>query len=350
MINKKTSIKIFSPSIDLLGEIDDYTSFIITRNYNDTGDFSLRINFNKNNTEYLVKNNILIIDNNGNKAGIIKHREISLDEKGNEVIDVKGFTLDVVLNQRIAVLPPNEEEVIFSGRSGELIENLVDENLIHAKDMDRNISNLIIDTKLIGNNIVWKLEPRKVNDIISEVSKVDGLGYRITVDTEKKLLVFNLYQGAGKTVIFSPVFNNISNMKYTDNSIEEKNVVYIDINNIMTPYGDSSGLDRQETYLEYGELKDTETIEEVGRHELSRYPKVESVEADIMPYNSFIYEKDYDLGDIVTVENRKWNIQQSLRITSIQEVYETQSRIRVTFGQPAPTFQKKLRNYITNMR
>jgi len=364
MINKKTPIKIYSPNIDLLGEIDDYTSFIITRKYNETGDFSLYINFDKLNAKYLLqKNNIVMVhgsSDKNDKAGIIKHAEITLDEEGNEIIIAKGFTLDVILNQREIELQQNEEESVFIGKNTELIEKLVLENLVNPTNSKRKINNLINSSNSEGTDIAWKLVPTtKVGNEISDIAILDGLGYKIYLDLLNKKLVFTTYQGkdlsrdqsVNPKVVFSPSFNNIRAMKYIKSSIDEKNVVYIRLknSNFAIPYGEAEGINRQETHLDYAELQVNETFEDVGRQELSRYPEVESIEGEVLT-NAFFYEKDYNLGDIVTVENSKWGISKSLRITSISEIYEEKPRITVVFGDPLPTFIKKIRNYITNMK
>ena len=58
------------------------------------------------------------------------------------------------------------------------------------------------------------------------------------------------------------------------------------------------------------------------------------LEADV----NFIYGKDYDLGDVVTVKKKKWNTTQNLRITELCEVYEYGGMYVVpTFGDALPT-------------
>lgn len=352
------NIKVFSPDIRLLGEIDFYTSLIMAMHYNEIGDFEINTVVSKQNLQLFKKNNLIMIDNKKDRVGIIKHREIDLDEEGKEILKIKGFTLDVILNKRICYIDTNEEETVFGGNSIELIEKLLNDNLINPKDKARKIDNLIIEgTDIIGTDIIWQIESnKKVGDTISEICKINSLGYKVYIDFDKKKIVFKLYKGKDlpKKVVFSPDLDNIFNMKYVDNNIEEKNVVYIRIDNdSIIPYceEDLTGIDRIETFLYHGEVKDNENVDEIGKNELSKYPQVESIEGDIDTNNSlFKYEKDYNLGDVVTLRNNNWGIEKDLRITSITEIYEGTPKVKVVFGEPQPTFVKKIKNYITNIK
>ena len=56
-----------------------------------------------------------------------------------------------------------------------------------------------------------------------------------------------------------------------------------------------------------------------------------------LPEVNFKYKRDYDLGDIVTVNKKAWGIKMEKRITEIQEVYENGGfQIVPTFGNPLP--------------
>lgn len=42
----------------------------------------------------------------------------------------------------------------------------------------------------------------------------------------------------------------------------------------------------------------------------------------VVPFGNFEYKRDFDLGDIVTAKKESWGIQEDMRITEIQEIYE----------------------------
>jgi hypothetical protein len=100
-------IRILSPTFDLLGEIDDYESLQFTRRWQRPGEIELHINVNKNNTEALLEDNIIMLGAEPRKVAIIRHREIKLDEHGKatEELLIKGQTLQSITNRRVTVPP-----------------------------------------------------------------------------------------------------------------------------------------------------------------------------------------------------------------------------------------------------
>ena len=74
-----------------------------------------------------------------------------------------------------------------------------------------------------------------------------------------------------------------------------------------------------------------------GNEKLAENGIVECLEATTLPNVNFTYKKDYDLGDIVTVNKKAWGIEMDKRITEIQEIYENGGfTIVPTFGDPQP--------------
>lgn len=61
-----------------------------------------------------------------------------------------------------------------------------------------------------------------------------------------------------------------------------------------------------------------------GKETLAEYGRVETFNGEIVPDVTFIYKKDYDLGDLVTIEN-KYGIKTGARITEIIEVLDTET-------------------------
>lgn len=75
---------------------------------------------------------------------------------------------------------------------------------------------------------------------------------------------------------------------------------------------------------------------ERGREKAADYVKIESIEAEVEDAN-FIYKKDWDIGDLVTVRKKEWGITLNERVTEVQEVYEDGGMsITPTFGDALP--------------
>src|SRR5690625_462901 len=64
-----------------------------------------------------------------------------------------------------------------------------------------------------------------------------------------------------------------------------------------------------------------------------------------------LYEQDYDLGDVVTLQNKDWGITMDARITAVKEIYEAgrSPRIELTFGNDRPTLIDKIKQEMSGM-
>lgn len=108
--------------------------------------------------------------------------------------------------------------------------------------------------------------------------------------------------------------------------------------------GEENGTELREVFIDakdvrQEELSDSEYEEvllERGREKAADYVKIESIEAEVEDAN-FIYKKDWDIGDLVTVRKKEWGITLNERVTEVQEVYEDGGMsITPTFGDALP--------------
>ena len=117
-------------------------------------------------------------------------------------------------------------------------------------------------------------------------------------------------------------------------------------NRIYVTVGGGTGFDLREVFLDAkdinkDQLTDAQYLEALktrGQEYLNENKVLENFEAEAEADVNFIYGKDYDLGDVVTVKKKKWNTAQNLRITELCEVYEYGGMYVVpTFGDALPT-------------
>ena len=134
---------------------------------------------------------------------------------------------------------------------------------------------------------------------------------------------------------------------------EGKDRVLTEINNNV------SGLDRLEIFVDARDLKkesndNTLTEEEYlkilqqrGKEKLYQNLSTNTFEGTINLLSNNSYKRDFELGDIVTILDRKWNITINTRITEIEEVYENGGKsINVIFGNKIPTILDKIKSKV----
>lgn len=357
-------IRIFSPSLLLLAEIDDYESLIFTRNYHKAGNFQIVINFNKQNVGYLQKGNLIHLSSR--KCGIITHIELSLEKE--EVVKVIGYTLSGIAKERITVPPSGGYDRVNSDTET-IMKTFVNNNLI-TTDADRIYPLLELATNQNrGQTYNVQTRYKNLEEVLEGISLLSGVGWEIFFDNDK--LSFDVYEGFDLTanngvnnpVVFSTEYDNIKSQKYVDSTKDTRSVAYVGgrgegEDRLIVMTGSGTGRQRKEIFVDARDIGGTEdpplTQGEIqdrlinrGNQRLSELRPIQTFESSILDYSNFVYEQDFNLGDIVTVQNKKWGLTLDTRITEVKEIYERKGfSLDVVFGDSIPTIQDKIKQRI----
>nr|WP_309099063.1 siphovirus ReqiPepy6 Gp37-like family protein [Fredinandcohnia onubensis] len=341
-------VRILTPSFQFLGEIDDYESLQFTRRFRKPGEIELHINLNKNLTETLVEDNWVFLTSK--KVGVIRHREI--DRDNTEQLMVKGYTLKGLLSRRLTVPPFGEAYDKARGNVESVLKHYVRQNAVSPIDPSRVIPNLVITDDLFqGPVIEWQSRYKNLVDELETVSFTYGFGWDVSLDLENERLVFEVYEPRNLTtsqnelppVIFSIDFDNVKSQVFTDSAVDYKNTAYVGgqgegIERSFVELGNSTGLDRHETFIDARDVEDDSILPVRGQQKLQEMQKITSFETEILTYGPFVYEQDWDLGDIVTVQDTKLGITMDTPIPEVKEIYEPSGfRLDATFGNTVPT-------------
>lgn len=182
-----------------------------------------------------------------------------------------------------------------------------------------------------------------------------GLGWDIVLNLAQKCAFFNVYEGKDRTInqterppmIFSDKKRNLSTSKILEQNSAWKNTAYVlgkgeleDRPLVIVKQGEYSGINRREVLLDKNSVE-TADLSGEGKKELDGYKQVKSIEGTVYQIPNMEYEKDWDLGDIVTIETEGYT--EDKRITGIKEVYErNKTEIEVTFGDKTPGLAEQL--------
>lgn len=352
------SIRVLSPSFNLLGEIDDYESLIFIRRFFDIGEFELHINLSKVSVDMLVEDNLIMIGKDRRRVGIIRYKEIKLNEDGTETTVIKGHTLKSIMNRRIIIPPTSQGFDNAIGSQEKIMKHFVNNHMVNPTDLDRKIPQLYINPNQDrGKQDKWRGRHELVSDKLTEIGLYANLGWDVWLDDKNKRWVFDVIEGrslvSGQSkyppVIFSVDFDNIKGQSYIDNSTNFSNVGYAggkgdDEDRLIQQVGDSKGLGRVESFLNCSNADDIEELKREGKVKLSELKRISTFESQIIDTKTFIYGEDWDLGDIVTIQNKKWNLILNSRITEIKEIYEVgRVEIEPVFGDNIPTIIDKMK-------
>jgi Siphovirus ReqiPepy6 Gp37-like protein len=372
-------IRILTPILDLLAEIDNYESLLFTRRWHEVGEFELRINRHKRHTELLQRGNLIMLGASRNKVGIIRHREIELDENGKKTENwlVKGIALKGVMAQRITVPPANDSHDRASGAAETVMKHYVNNHIVNPVDIKRKIDMVVLASdQQRGSTINWESRFKNLAEELIEISKASGLGWDVILDFQQKKWIFDVFEGRNLTVnqtenppvIFSPQFESLKQLSFVESDYNYRNFGYIagqgeGDDRRVVEVGEAEGLSRIETFIDARDVAEQDEnqqalseneiiakLQERGQQKLAEFAQEFFLEGQILTNSPFEYEKDYDLGDIVTIQNREWGVTRDARITEIKEIYEPNGfQIEATFGESRPTLVKKLKQELAQI-
>lgn len=363
----RQAVRILDPDFTLVCEIEDYESLSFTRKYSTYGSFEMTISRHKHNAIYLERGRILYLS--PEKTGFIDYRESVIggaekQTKGDEVILIKGYTLEKILSDRITDVPSGSVNWTFNGNLETGIKTLIDYNAGENANMpSRTINELLIsESKERGSNVALSYRYKNLSEMLTNLSDAHGLGHKITLDYTNKKFVYDVYEGENLTttqrdkppVIFSTDFGNINNQTLTDSRLDYKNTAFVagqgegaDRATVWVNEGDitETGLARREIFIDARDVEQTSNLPARGKDKLGELAPVYTVEGTIRPYNTFRFEQDYNLGDQVTITFNDIGNQVSLdtRITEVSEYWgNTGYDVEMTFGNKVPNIIDKL--------
>ncbi|MBY6278111.1 siphovirus ReqiPepy6 Gp37-like family protein [Symbiobacterium thermophilum] len=372
-------IRILTPILELLAEIDNYESLLFIRCWHEVGEFELRINQYKRHAELLQRGNLIMLGASRNKVGIIRHREIELDENGKKTENwlVKGIALKGVMAQRLVVPPASDSHDRASGAAETVMKHYVNNHVVNPVDTKRKIDMLVLALdQQRGSSISWESRFKNLAEELIEISKASGLGWDVILDFQQKKWIFDVFEGRNLTVnqtenppvIFSPQFESLKQLSFVESDYNYKNYGYIagqgeGEERRVVEVGEAEGLSRIETFIDSRDISEEDEsgqalpeeqviakLRERGLQKLAEFAQEFFLEGQILTNSPFEYEKDYDLGDIVTIQNREWGITRDARITEIKEIYEPGGfQIEATFGESRPTLVKKLKQELAQI-
>ncbi|MCR8744334.1 siphovirus ReqiPepy6 Gp37-like family protein [Romboutsia lituseburensis] len=351
------SIRILDKDINLLGEIDNYEEFKLNRRFFGLSEFELKIKVSNLHTDKLITNNLIVLDKDYKNVGIILHKEFNGVENKSDVLLVKGVTLKGLINRKLIIPDINQSYEMCKGKQETIIKHFVNKNCVKTVDPFRKTGRLVIaEDKFRGNDDSWRSSYDNLSEKIKEICEYCGLGWDVTLNPKEKQFIFDVIESKDLTinqnvnppVIFRSDFNNIVSRNYIESIINAKNVVYSgtkdDASKIVLSTGESSGFERTEVFASINS-DDIEEIKKEGQVKLKEFEELKSFELDINATNTFIYKKDYDLGDLVTIQDRSLRVTMNSKIVETEEVYNKNGMsLKITFGSTIPTILTKIKD------
>lgn len=379
LLEKQIQILVFKVddnTFENIGEVNQYDSLIWPDKFNGYASFELWAPITEENSEYFKKGNILWCG--GDNAAKVEIVKSTIDDKGNKTFNVKGRTLEVVLTTRIIWGTYNASNKYASTAMYEI----VNQNCVNPTNAKRKIPYLeCAEDKQLGGKMSVQKTGGDVYDSLTTIAGSKDLGFNVLFRPKEKKLIFEVVAGVDRTieqsvvdpVEFSTDLEDILSSSYYTNDQDEKNVAFVQgegdgASRISQISGNNEleGFDRKELYVDARDLQ-SETVNEDGSttsltpdeykaalvnrgdDKLSECEVTETFEAQIRVFGDVQYEfgKDYQKGDKVTVRDRQLNVVVSARITEVEEDFDDEYALVLTFGYSYPTIMQKVKQQIS---
>ena len=152
-------------------------------------------------------------------------------------------------------------------------------------------------------------------------------------------------------IIFSEKKKNLLEGKTTDDNSNYKNVGYVagkgeNEDRLITVLGSATGFDRREVLIDLNNIEDINELNTEGQKKLDTYKIIQSIEGKIYQIPNMEWEKDFFLGDLVTLESD--GIYEDKRIIQAKEIYERNNKtVELGFGDKIPSLGEEIKRIIT---
>lgn len=314
--------------------VDAYKSLIWTERYNQPGDFELYTEVSGEALQNIFRGSYLV-NPDSEYPMIVSDIEILSDLELGNYIKFTGNSLEQILGRRIVWTQTKINGNLQNGIQKLINENIISptiperiiSNFIFTASSDENITKLTVDKEYTGDGL---------DEAVMELCQLNEIGYKVILNAQNQF-EFSLYAGVDRSysqtkipcVIFSPKYENLVNSNYYESDSDYKNITLIagqgeGEERIYTTYGSGSGLDRRELFTDARDLSPDnkteaqylQTLQNRGKEKLNEHTAITTFEGEVEPRESFVYKKDYFLGDIVQIEN-EYGKKGTTRITEV---------------------------------
>ena len=338
-------IRFYTPEMNFIGIMENHKSLIWRRKYYEPGAFQLTTPITEENLRLTEIGNLVWIKGH-TEAAVVEGR-FAEETAERAQLEVTGRFLSSYMDRRLI-----KPTVTFSGRVEAAMRTL----LTNAETLP-----LVALGTLNGftEEVSFQATYKNLLKYESKLSKTSNIGFRFRPDFVNKVIYFETYKGTDHTrtqstnarVIFSESYDNLEETTYQENVQNLKNVFYVGGqgsggDRVYVSFGSGTGLDRREVFVDARDITQEEGMSDAdyrekllqrGYEKQTDYQETQAVSCMIDPDANFAYRIDYDLGDIVTVQKKKWGISLDMRITEVEEVYEKGGlRVAPVFGSPLP--------------
>lgn len=353
-------------TLNMIGMVSEYKGVVFPQTFVGCSKFNLYVPMTEHNIELLKEKRIVYLNEEIN--GEITRVETIVNDSMEKVLKVSGCTLEWLLKSRIVWGTYKAE----NKRPDVMMSEIVVQNCINPNDSKRVIPFLGI--KEINENInIEKISHQKTGDEVYDECKTlcetYGFGYSISLDIMNKKMWLNFRYGLDRSidqsqrdfVLLSTDMQDILSSEYIKDIEDYKTTALVagevlEDSRLTVVSGDNniSGFERKELYVDARDIQSDESadinklLNSRGLEKLGSQIIAQTFKFTIKPENnSYIYGKDYFLGDIITVYDSEIGVQANVIVSEVEYEWDGDKySMNHTFGVKNLQFMDKIKRMI----
>ena len=337
-----------------------------TENLYEPGSWSMSLSAFDAYASALQQGNLISVRGNnvylwGIIRGLDDERTATAAPIGRSGDDLKGY-----LKQRVCLYPSSGSDLegydTVSGSTETVMKHYVINNIVSPANIKRSIPGFTVAVDQ-GRGIAddkYMARFNRLNELLQEVGAAQELGYKVDVDLSAGNMVFDVVMGTDRTAgqsdrpriildvdlrtaldsHFVSDVENYRNAFYTTKSgarsEAEETTLLVCRENDAEP----EGRERYETQINVN-VDDTASdvvgeMQNLARKEATNFEKDDTFTVELN--SSFVYNKDFYLGDFVTIRDRVLNQYADVQLISVTHEWQGKGYgITGTFGKPRKT-------------
>lgn len=359
-----------STTLRLLGVVDVFKSLIWRTCYYTTGDFEIYCLETDNNVNLLKIGRWITIPQDDNVA-LIESIQTTYTAQDGRMLVVTGRMATCILDRRIIYKRYGTSYIVYptviNGNVQQAINSLISDCFINPIDSQRRWETLMTEIGVSSSAVLTgddgtpaerQVTYKNLKEYVEALLQEYNLGAMVKFNGSK--LSYYQYVGSKIPFIFSTEFDNLTSSEYLENDTEYKNValvagqeeqiekenadgttttstkrqttliygsqysgfarreVYIDGSSISKTYEDEQGEEQTYSDAEYQSM-----MRSYGKNELSTMKRIKSLTGAINVTTAGLeFRNDYNLGDIVTIEDKRLDVYSESRILEVTEVQD----------------------------
>ena len=332
-------------SVNLVTVCDSFSSLLWDVEYYQCGSFEVYIAATPQNVEIFQLGRIVGRDDDSKHFGIIESVKIETDAEDGDYLTVSGRFLTCLLERRI-IYPSFSANDIYEN----IVRSVLSRNAISVGI--RNIPGLSMGT-VSGDCWQGKTRLQVSYDNLMEwlYTICETIGGSANIRIDNNALKCDLFEGTDRSIlqsenphiVFSDSYNNLLSFSYAADSSVQKNFAYIfgcgegnaRKRTIYCNGTEPTYLDRYEVYVDKRDLSQDEEVSNEEYLELLKESGAENMiapqtasESTIAAFSTqYQYNKDYFVGDFVTVEHKRFGlIQPKIQMIGMIESFDQNGR------------------------